>query len=396
MFQIEPVQQALREFGLDGWLMYDFRGSNVLVQRILKLDPTATRSRRWYYFVPAKGEPVQIVHRIEQEALAHLPGQRRIYLLWQELQSAVRQTVAGSGTIAMEYSPNCANPYVSRVDAGTVELVRNSGPKIVSSGDLVQLFEATWDDEQWNMHREAAVHTVSAFEAAWKHIAQGIRQKVSVTECSVLQVIAEHFRRHGLITDHAPIVAVGPHSGNPHFETSAATDTPIREGDLVLVDLWGKLDRLRSVYSDLTRMGYVGRDVAEPYARTFEIVAQARDAAIRRIQEAFASGKKLSGWEVDRAARDVIEAAGHGQDFIHRTGHSIGQETHGNGANMDDLETHEERLVLPRTCFSIEPGIYLAEYGIRSEVNVFIDAAGGVHVTGGPPQERIVPILAAY
>jgi Xaa-Pro aminopeptidase len=341
MFDLAAIQAALREFGCDAWLLYDFRGNNVLARRILGLGE----------------QPV---------------GRRRV---------------------AMEYSPRNANPYISRVDAGTVELVRSFGAEVVPSGDLIQLFEATWDDEQWRMHREAAVHTDAAYARAWQWIAARLRAREPVTERDVQHEIMRHFAEHGLTTYHPPIVAVGPHSGDPHYDTG---DAPLREGDFVLIDLWAKLDRPRAVYSDLTRVGYLGASVPEGYETVFQIVARARDAAIVRVRDAFAAGTPLQGWQVDDAARSVIDAAGYGPAFVHRTGHSIGQETHGNGANMDNLETHEERRVLPRTCFSIEPGIYLPEFGVRSEVNVFIDGAGAVHVTGGELQRHVVAVLAEF
>jgi Xaa-Pro aminopeptidase len=296
----------------------------------------------------------------------------------------------------MEYVPRNANPYVSRVDAGTVELVRSAGVEVVSSGDLVQQFEACWDDEQWAMHLEAAKHTRSAYDAAFGFIAERVRIAGSVRETEVQQRILDHFAAHGLVTDHPPIVGVGPHSGDPHYAPGPDSDGVIKEGEFVLIDLWAKLDKPRAVYSDLTWTGFVGQEVPAKYEEIFRIVARARDAAIDRVRAAFQKKQPLQGWQVDRAARDVIEQAGHGAAFCHRTGHSIGQETHGNGANMDDLETHEERRVLPRTCFSVEPGIYLPEFGVRSEVNVFVDKAEQVHVTGGAPQTAVVPILKAH
>ena len=294
----------------------------------------------------------------------------------------------------MEYSPRNANPYIARVDAGTIELVRGCGIDVAPSGDLIQRFEASWDDDQWRMHLEADRHTRSAYDLAWGLIADRTRDGGTIGECAVQAAIMDHFHRHGLTTYHPPIVAVGPHSGDPHYEPNPAADTPIGQGDFVLIDLWAKVDRPRAVYSDLTRVGYVGATVPERYEEIFAIVARARDAAIDRIRRAFAAGTPLQGWEVDDACRQVIEQAGHGAAFVHRTGHSIGQEIHGNGANMDNLETHDERLVLPRTCFSIEPGIYGDEFGVRSEVNVFIAADGQVHVTGGL-QTKVVAILAA-
>jgi len=394
MFELAKVQSALQQFNLDGWLLYDFRGSNPLARRIVGFSDDQMGSRRWFYFVPTSGEPKKLVHRIESGALDHLPGEKTVYLRWQELEADVAALIKGARQVAMEYSPNNANPYVSRVDAGTVELVRSCGVDIVSSGDLVQLFEATWDDDQIAMHFEAARHTDSAYSVAWQFIADKARGGGQTSEVEVQSLIVQHFRANGLTTYHPPIVAVNEHSGDPHFDTSPATDRPIKKGNFVLIDLWAKLDRPRSVYSDLTRVGYVGETVPDKYERIFKIVAAARDAAIAAVSEAFAKRQPIAGGRVDDAARQVIEQAGYGPKFIHRTGHSIGQEVHGNGANMDNLETREERLVLPRTCFSIEPGIYLDEFGVRSEVNVLIDADAKVHVTGGELQTQVVPILA--
>jgi Xaa-Pro dipeptidase len=396
MFDLASIQSALQQMKLDGWLLYDFRGLNVLARRVVELSPDNMLSRRWFYFIPARGEPRKLVHRIEPHALDHLPGGHRLYLKWQELEAGVAALVAGSKRVAMEYVPRNANPYVSRVDAGTVELVRSCGVEIVPSGDLIQLFEACWDDEQWAMHLEAAVHTRSAYDNAWAFIAERVRGGGSVRETEVQARIMQHFAKHNLITDHPPICAVGPHSGDPHYAPGVQSDSPIREGDFVLIDLWAKLDKPRAVYSDLTWTGFVGKEVPARYEQVFQIVARARDAAIDRVRSAFAKGESLQGWQVDQAARDVIEQAGHGADFCHRTGHSIGQETHGNGANMDNLETHEERRVLPRTCFSVEPGIYLPEFGVRSEVNVFVDRDRHVHVTGGTPQTAVLPILKLF
>ena len=393
MFDLPALQAALREFGFDGWLLHDFRGNNVLARRILDLESRPAGTRRFYYLVPARGEPRKLVHRIEAGALDHLPGEKRIYLRWQELESGVGELAHGLGRVAMEYSPRNANPYVARVDAGTVELVQSFGVEVASSGDLIQLFEATWDAEQWRMHQEADVHTRSAYDLAWGLIAERTRDGGSIGECEVQAAIMAHFHRHGLTTYSPPIVAVGPHSGDPHYEPTPSPDTPIRRGDFVLIDLWAKLDRPRAVYSDLTRVGFVGESVPATFEDIFQIVARARDTAIALVRDGFASGRRLLGWEVDAACRRVIDDAGFGAHFVHRTGHNIGQETHGNGANMDNLETREERRVLPRTCFSIEPGIYLPEFGARSEVNVYISDQGDVHVTGGL-QARVVPILA--
>lgn len=394
MFDLKSVQAALQQMNLDGWLLYDFRGLNVLARRVVGLGDEAMLSRRWFYYVPARGEPHKLVHRIEPHALDLLPGASQSYLRWQELEAGVQSLVQGARRVAMEYVPRNANPYVSRVDAGTVELVRSCGPEVVPSGDLVQLFEACWDDEQWAMHQEAARHTRSAFDAAFAFIAERVRRQGSVRETEVQQRILDHFKAHNLLTDHPPICAQGPHSSDPHYEPRAGADAEIHEGDFVLIDLWAKLNQPRAVYSDLTWTGFVGKDVPARHEEIFQIVARSRDAAIDCVREAFRARKPLQGWEVDRAARAVIEQAGYGEFFCHRTGHSIGQEVHGNGANMDGLETREERRVLPRTCFSIEPGIYLPnDFGVRSETNVYVDKDGNVHVTGGAVQTHVVAIL---
>jgi Xaa-Pro aminopeptidase len=393
MFDLAAVQTALRAQHLDGWLLYDFRGLNVLAARVAG-TADAHRSRRWAYFVPATGGPKKLVHRIEAAALDHLPGaEKTVYLSWQQFEAGLKGLVGGAGRVAMEYSPNNGNMYVSRVDAGTVELVRSFGAEPVSSGDLIQEFEATWDADQWRMHQEAAVHTDAAFGVAWAFVANEVRRQGFVTELAVQARILRHFADTGLTTYSPPIVAEGPHSGDPHYSPTPATDARIGPGSFVLIDLWAKLDRPRAVYSDLTRVGFVGEDVPADIDRVFRVVTGARDAAIARVGRAFAAGEPLQGWQVDAAARQVIEAAGFGDAFVHRTGHNIGQETHGNGCHMDGLETREERRVLPRTCFSIEPGVYLPGFGVRSEVNVYVDAAGGVTVTGGPLQTEVRRVI---
>jgi Xaa-Pro aminopeptidase len=393
-FDLPAVQAAIREAGLDGWLLYDFRGINPLAGRVLGFPEGGHRTRRWFYFIPAMGTPQKLVHRIESAVLDHLPGEKTIYLRWQDLETNVGRLTAGAERVAMEYSPRNANPYVSRVDAGTVELVRSFGVDVVPSGDLIQQFEATLSDEQIRLHLDAAKVTDSAYGTAWTFIADEVRRSGRTTELAVRDVILDHFRAHGLVTDHPPIVAVGPNAADPHYETGTGVNTEIRPGDLVLVDLWAKLDHPDGVYSDLTRVAVVGETVPREVADVFAIVAQARDAAIDRVRVAFAAGEPLFGWQVDRAARDVIDAAGYGEAFVHRTGHSIGRETHGSGTHMDDLETHDDRRVLPRTLFSIEPGIYLPAFGIRSEINVLIGADGSVQVTGGEPQREVQRIAA--
>ncbi len=394
MFNLSAIQQALQEFGLDGWLLYDFRGSNVLAHRVLGLKPGHCPSRRFLYYIPADGEPQKLVHRIEQGVLDHLPGSSIVYLPWQQLEESIAVLLKNANTIAMEYSPRNANPYVAKVDAGTVEVVRGCGVEIVSSGDLVQLFEATLTDGQVESHFEAEGHTKAAFEMVWVFIAQKVTNGQPVYEHEVQQEIMRHFEKHGMTTYHPPIVAVNANASNPHYGPSAARPVEIKRDDLVLVDLWAKMDREGAIYSDLTKMGFVGSGVPDEFEKVFQIVAAGRDAGIELVRSAFASSSPLLGWQVDQATRDVIVNAGYGEYFVHRTGHSIGQETHGNGANMDNLETREERRVLPGTCFSIEPGIYLENFGVRSEINVIVSSDGKVTVTGGL-QRQIHEILAS-
>ncbi len=396
MFNLSEIQSALAENGFDGWLLYDFRGSNVLAQRVLKMPDGFHGSRRYFYFIPAVGTPVKLVHRIESDVLDHLPGDKIIYLRWQELEAALRRIVDGSKKVAMEYSPRNGNPYISRVDAGTVELVREFGADVVSSGDLISRFESVLTEQQLQSHLEASEVTNAAFAKAWKFIADRVRSKGQVEESEVSDEIMRHFAEHGLTTYSPPIVGVGANGGNPHYATGTGANTTIREGSFVLIDLWAKQTQPGACYSDLTRTGYVGTSVPEKYKRIFDIVAASRDAGIECVKSAIAAGRSIVGGEVDDAVRAVIEKAGFGEYFCHRTGHNLAQEVHGNGTHMDNLETHETRRILPRTLFTIEPGIYLPEFGVRSEVDVYISADGQVQVTGGPIQTAVVAILAEY
>lgn len=394
-FELAAIQSAIREFGFDGWLLYDFRGLNVLAIRVLGIPESEIGSRRFFYFIPAEGQPTKLVHRIEAGALDHLPGDKIVYLTWQEMHEGIADLVSDAKHIAMEYSPKNANPYISRVDAGTVELIRACGVAVGSSGNLIQYFEARWSEEQWQLHLQADQLNRTAFDLAWKFIADNVREGNRICETDVQDFVMDYYARNNMTTYHPPIVGVGPHSGDPHYSPQKGSDSEINQGDFVLLDMWAKMDVPNGVYSDLTKVGFIGETVPEKFKTIFDIVAAARDAGIECARSAFATGRQLQGWEVDRATRDVIENAGYGEYFIHRTGHNIGKETHGNGAHMDDLETKEDRLVLARTCFSIEPGIYLEEFGVRSEINVYIDAEGNVHVTGGI-QTEVTPILAEY
>ena len=392
MFDLPSIQVAIREAGCDGWLMYDFRGLNVLAQRVAGVGPKL--SRRWFYFVPASGEPKKLVHAIEPAALDHLPGTKTVYRRWQDLEAGVSELLKGVKRVAMEYSERNANPYIGRVDAGTIELVKSFGCEVVASGDLIQQFEAVWDDDQEKSHFEAAKLCRAAYDVAFDFITAEIKSNGKVMETAVQARIMKHFADNNLTTYSPPIVGVGPHSGDPHFDTSKDTDVPVERGSFVLIDLWAKLKQPRAVYADYTRVAFVGSAVPEQYTKVFNIVAAARDAGIACVKDAFAAKRPLQGWEIDNATRDVIEKAGYGEFFTHRTGHNIGQEVHGNGAHIDGLETRDDRRIIPRTCFSIEPGIYLPEFGVRSEVDVYIDKDGTVHVTGGEPQREIHKIIA--
>lgn len=395
MFDLNAVQHAINEFGFDGWLLFDFRGSNVLALRILGIDADKIGSRRFLYYVPKSGSPIKLVHRIESAALDHLPGEKIVYLRWQEFEVGIETMINGGRRIAMEYSPRNGNPYVSRVDAGIVEIVSETGATVVSSGDLIQFFEARWTPDQWQLHQQADRLNQQAFDSAWRFIVQRVRDSGEVRETEVQSFMMDFFHANNMTTYHPPIIGANENSGDPHYSPQAGRDKTIRLNDFVLIDSWAKMKAPQSVYSDLTKVGYVGQVVPEKHAEIFQIVATARDAGIKYVQNTFASGECLFGWQVDEATRKVINDAGYGEYFVHRTGHNIGQEVHGNGAHIDYLETREDRRILPETCFSIEPGIYLPEFGVRSEIDVFIGADGNVNVTGGLQQE-VIPLLKEY
>ena len=388
---IENIQAALRAEGIDAWLFYDFRGSDPLAYRLLGL-PVTELTRRWFYCLPARATPRALVSAVEPNALAVLPGERIVYRSWSELRDGLQTLLRGLGRVAMQYSPECAIPYVSRVDAGTVELVRACGIEVVSSADLVQRCEAVWSREQYASHCRAARGLRHTVETTFAHIATTVRAGRVLTELAVQDFMMEQLRQAGLTTGTPPIVAADAHSANPHYQAAAASNAAIRRGSFVLLDLWAK--EPDGVYADITWTGYVGEAVPTAYATVFRMVRNARDAAVALVQEAARSGRAVSGAEVDDAARGVIRRAGYGDYFIHRTGHSIGVEVHGNGANVDRFENPDHRRLLPGTCFSIEPGIYLpGEFGIRSEVDVYL-ADRDAEVTGGPPQTAVVALLA--
>ena len=392
MPDIKAIQAELRASKIDGWLFYDHHHRDPIAGHILGVGTNGMATRRWFYFIPSRGEPRKLLHRIEQGALDSLPGRKQLYAGWEELQTGLGKLLSGGRTIAMQYSPYNNIPYIGLVDAGTVELVRKLKKKVVTSADLVQKFEAVWTPEQLVSHLEAGKIVDQICQAAFQHAAARVHEGQPITEFELQQWIMEKFRASGLTTAEPPIAAVQPNNGNPHYEPTAQSSRPIRAGDLLLLDIWAKLNRPGSVYYDITWTGYLGERVPAAYARIFRIVREARDRAVEFVGEAVTRGRAIHGWEVDRAARNVIRKAGYAKYFVHRTGHSIGQEVHGNGANMDSLETKDDRQIVPHTCFSIEPGIYLPEFGIRSELNVYV-GEHDARVTGAIQQE-ILPLLA--
>lgn len=392
--RIAAVQEALRETdALDGWLFYDFRGSDPLAYRILLLDPARHVTRRWYYWIPPAGEPVKLLHRIEPHVLEELPGREQRYVSWEEQRALLSVLLQGRRRIAMQYSPFNAVPYLSRVDAGTVELVRSFGVEVVTSADLVQRFEAVWTDAQLESHRYATETLRKIVDEAFAQIAAAIAKERVLTEYGLQQFILARIHDAGMTTSSAPIVAIDEHSADPHYGPVESSSARIARDSLVLIDLWGKKTEPGSVYGDITWTGYTGREVPSKQRSVFEHVRRGRDAALAFVRERVAAGRFPCGWEVDEVCRNSIRGSGYGEFFIHRTGHSIGEDVHGNGANIDNLETKDDRRLLPRTCFSIEPGIYLpGEFGIRSELDVYISERE-VLVYGQPLQTEIVSIV---
>jgi Xaa-Pro aminopeptidase len=385
---IKGIQADLLAAKMDGWLFYDFRGRDPIAQGILQLPP-GMRTRRWYYFVPAKGTPRKLVHRIETESLAALPGETLFYAGQEELRKNLKKLLGRAKNVAMQYSPKNEIPYVAMVDAGTVELVRSAGVKVVSSADVVQKYEACWSEAQLASHLAAGKVIDRVVSEAFQLAAKNVREKKTFTEYDLQQWIRKEFDAAGIAVDQGPDVAVGAHASDPHYGPEPESASPIREGDLLLLDVWGKTKTPGSVYYDITWVGYLGAKVPEKMAKVFGVVREARDKAVELIQSSVAAGRPLQGWQVDKAARKVIEKAGYGKYFFHRTGHNIGQSVHGNGVNMDGLETHDVRHLIPKTCNSVEPGIYLPEFGIRSEVNVYVGEKEA-RVTGAVQKEILV------
>ncbi len=384
---LQEVQAQLKARQLDGWLLYDFQGLNPIARKLLGLQD-AMLTRRWFGWIPSQGPMTLLCHRIERQGFEHLPASSVLFSSWEEMQAGLERLLQGSRRVAMEYSPQCFIPYVSRVDAGTLELVRSLGKTVVSSADLVQYFEARWSREQLQTHLQASRLLMEVLFETLDQVREATRSRSHLTEYALQQNMCQRYRERGLESSSPPIVAVNRNSGNPHYEPSSEDSAPIRAGDLLLIDFWAKLSRPHAVYADYTWVAFLGESVPERILRVWEVVREARDRTLEFVRSKTGRQTAVRGWEVDGVARQVISQAGFGEYFIHRTGHSIGESDHGNGANMDGLETRDERLLIPRTCFSIEPGIYLPDFGIRSELNVYLGEED-LLVTGDPIQQEI-------
>jgi Xaa-Pro dipeptidase len=388
---IPAVQEALKEEGLDGWLLYDFHGSNPIARRLTGLDAGGKMtSRRWFYVIPADGEPKKLMHAIEPYNLDHLPGSKTIYSQRDTLSTGLREVLGGLKRVAMEYSPNNSIPYISRVDAGTVEAVRGLGLNVVSSGDLVQRFEAVWTADALRTHRDASDRLYRIKERAFAFIRDARRSGRHLGEFDVQHAMMGWFDEEGLITDAPPVVAAQPNAGNPHYMPTAEKSRAIGDGEVVLLDLWGKRPEAGAVFADITWVGFTAAAVPDVYVRAFNAARDGRDAAVALVQRRVRAGEEIRGFEVDRACRAVLEAAGFGAQFIHRTGHSLGTDVHGNGVHMDDYETHDDRRLIPGTGFTIEPGLYFESFGVRTEINMFYGQREAV--ISGPVQTEIVTL----
>jgi Xaa-Pro dipeptidase len=389
---LDAIQSALRDAGHDGWLFYDHHHRDPIGERILSLDPKAHITRRWYYYVPATGEPRKLVHRIEQGRLDTLPGSKGLYSSWQELAAGLKAMLQGARRIAMQYSPDNAIMYVSMADAGTIEFLRSLGKQIESSADLVSQFEAVLSEAQIASHAVAQQAIDEILEECWKEIGRRLRPATGrhgkVTEFDMVQWLSEGMRRANLVWENGPNVSVNSNCSDSHYEPTAEHTADIKEGDFLLIDIWGRLDEADAIFYDITWTGVVGREPTEREQHVFETVRNARDAAIATIEKAFAEGRSICGFEADDAARSVIRSAGFGDSFTHRTGHNIAHEIHGPGAHLDNLETHDIRRILPNTCFSVEPGIYLPEFGVRSEIDM-LTAPNKAWVTGKIQRELV-------
>ncbi len=388
---LQKIQKALRDKRIDGWLLCDFRNRDYLAYRVVGLNFEKMTSRRWYYYIPARGEPRKLVSAVERMRLDSLPGKRMVYLSWQQLHSSLRKMMGPKKTIAMQYSPKNNVPYVSMVDGGTIELLKSLGYRIVSSADLVQTFVSVIPEEGYRTHIEAGRVMDRIRAQAFDQIRNAVRNNTGATEYDIQQFMMKRFKEEGLTTYDPPMVGVNDHPADPHFDTPKEGARVFKKGDTVLIDMWAKKDVPGGIYYDITWVGYIGDTPPAKYVKIFNAVKAGRDAAVKFVQDKFSKGETCYGWQVDDACRNVIKKAGFGKYFLHRTGHSITEETHGNGVNIDNLETKDERALLPGCCFSIEPGIYLeGEMAVRTEINMFIRHDGVPEVTGEVQQDLVL------
>lgn len=392
--RIPEIQSALAEAGAEGWFFACFQRNDPIGLDLLGLsDETKLVTRRCYYLIPREGEPRKLVHGLEPAMLDHLPGSKASYTTWQKHREEFAKLVSGYRKLAAQYSPNNELPSVSRLDAGTAELLRDAGVELVSSADMAQRFAATWSQEQLEGHRRANVHLHRIVLEAFARVTQALRKGEQIDEHTVQRFIVDAFGQVGLWAESDPIVGVNAHSADPHYQPGPDNSSPIRQGDFLLIDLWAKEKAAASVYADICWVGVCAASPTDRQQEVFTTVARARDAAWELVRSRFPR-QPVRGFEVDDAAREVIRQAGYGEYFIHRTGHSIGTSDHGQGANMDNFETHDTRLLLPMTGFSIEPGIYLeGDFGVRSELNVAL-TRDGAEITGAEPQRELLRLLA--
>ncbi len=392
---IKAIQTVLQQNNIDAWALYDFRGSNNIAWKILGLAPDTHCTRRWLVIIPATGTVKKIVSKVEAHTLNVVDAEAVLYGNMIEWRTDVVQELKQFNTIAMEYSPNCDLPVVSKVDAGTIEWLKSEGLNIVSSADVAQHFQAVWTREQFDENLNTATVLRESMMDAAEFLKEKLRKKQYVTEFDVQQNIVRYWNENGLWSDSDPIVAIGPNASNPHYCPTPQVNSPITIGDTILIDMWAKTEKSTSTYADITWMFYAGDVVPDRVEELFTVISDGRDAALKLVQERFTTGKPIMGYEVDDACRDVIQRAGYGEYFIHRTGHNIAEETHGSGANMDNFETHDTRRILPGTSFSIEPGIYIpGDIGLRTEIDVVIDFDGNVLVPSEPIQEHVIALLA--
>ncbi len=390
---IPEIKETLKELKIPAWLFYGFHDVDPIATRILQLRSDDLGTRRWFYLIAATGEPKKVVHRIESTVLDHLPGGKAVYLSWQQLQTCLQELLNDCDSVAMQYSEKGAIPDISRVDGGTVELVRSCGTRIVSSGDLIQHFESVWTNAQLAQHRQTAQTLTTIVSRTFEQTGRQISLGNSPTELSVQKMILDSFREEGLASEHPPIVAVNKHSADPHYQPGPQADSRIGEDDFLLIDLWAKAAGEDSVYADITWTGLFGPSPSEQLREVFEVVRRSRERGVDFLRQRFQTATPPQGWEVDDAVREVVRQAGYQEFFLHRTGHNLGSELHGNGLHFDNLETHDTRLAIPGICCTIEPGIYLpGEFGVRSEINVYLGKQGPEVTTPAQQELLLLPI----